>query len=68
MRGWYALAGASKPFAMPVSREECLSAKAIKVTVEVEKTGKEATLAVVKSMCAMKQEGSKDVRKEGIQR
>jgi fimbrial chaperone protein len=31
MRGWYALAGASKPFAMPVSREECLRTKAIKV-------------------------------------
>jgi fimbrial chaperone protein len=68
MKGWYALTGASKLFAMAVSREECLSANAIKVAVEVEKTGKEATLAVVKSMCAMKQEGSKDVRKEGIQR
>jgi len=68
MRGWYALAGASKPFAMAVSREECMDAKAIKVAVEVEKAGKEATLAVVKSMCAMKQEGSKDVGKEVIQR
>jgi fimbrial chaperone protein len=68
MRGWYALAGALKPFAMAVSREECVGAKTIKVAVEVEKTGKEATLAVVNSMCTMKQGGSKDVRREGIQR
>jgi P pilus assembly chaperone PapD len=68
MRGWYALAGASKPFAMAVSREECLGVKAIKVAVEVEKTGKETTLAVAKSMCTVKQEGAKGVRGEDIQK
>ena len=65
--GWYALAGGSKPFAVGVSREECMGVKTIKVTVEVKKTTKESTLDVDKNMCTPKKEDSKDV-KRGIEK
>lgn len=57
--GWYALAGVSKPFAVGVSRKECLETRTINVTAEAEKVVREGTLDVDRTMCMPKKEGSK---------
>ena len=59
--GWYVLAGVTKPFAVDVSREECMGIKTIKVTVEVDKVTNESTYDVDKNMCTPKKEDSKNV-------
>jgi len=52
--GWYVLAGVSKPFAVDVSRQECLSVRTINVTAEAGKIVRDTTLNVDRTMCTPK--------------